>query len=38
MQANKGEICLKKKYFVQFVCDNTDFNIETIDGKAIFTT
>lgn len=32
----KGEMSIKKGTFVQFVCDNADFNIDTIDGHNTF--
>lgn len=34
--ALQHEIQIKRGTFIQFVCDNTDFNVDTLDGKGIF--
>lgn len=34
--ADQGEITIKKGTFIQFVCDNADFNIDTLDGNNTF--
>lgn len=32
----QGEIAVKNDAFIQFVHDNADWNVETLDGKGTF--